>query len=210
MRSVFTVRVVSASSLRAGRRLLRQSVSTAWRSCRRVVTVALVVAAAACAIGSPVFARGVAGQQVFHVTTKGFGPVRVGMTAAQASSALGVRLVLDEPNEDCRYATPASGYPGVSFMLIAGRVARVDVSTSDYSTPSGARVGWTEAQIKALYPGRIEVSRNHYDDKGHYLAYVPKDAADKGHRIIFETDGSRVTGIRAGRIPEVQFVEGCS
>jgi hypothetical protein len=28
-------------------------------------------------------------------------------------------------------------------------------------------------------------------------------------RIVFETDGQRVTRFRAGRLPAVQYVEGC-
>ena len=33
---------------------------------------------------------------------------------------------------------------------------------------------------------------------------------NSGRRVIFETDGSRVTYIRAGRLPEVRYVEGCA
>ena len=158
---------------------------------------------------SPTTAVG-SGPAGFRITTKGFGPVRVGMTTAEASAALGVRLVLHEPNEDCRYATPSGGFTGVSFMVISGLVARVDVSSGTYTTPSGAKVGSTEAQVKAIYPGRIKVSQHQYDENGHYLTYMPKDAADRNYRIVFETDGRRVTSIRAGRIPEVEYIEGCS
>ena len=34
--------------------------------------------------------------------------------------------------------------------------------------------------------------------------------ASIGHRMVFETDGKRVKLIRAGRLPEVEYIEGCA
>ena len=34
--------------------------------------------------------------------------------------------------------------------------------------------------------------------------------ADSGFEVVFETDSQRVTRYRAGRLPEVEYVEGCS
>lgn len=43
---------------------------------------------------------------------------------------------------------------------------------------------------------------------GHYLVITqPGDTVDQ---IIFETDGKRVLNFRAGRLPAVAYVEGCS
>jgi hypothetical protein len=148
----------------------------------------------------------------WKIMTSGFGPVRVGMTVREASDALGVKLAVQGPlgdGEDCQYATPESGLDGVAFMLIGGRVARVDVDSKTYTTPTGAHVGMTEREIKALYPGRVRVTPHAYVD-GHYLTYTPRDARDRRGRIVFETDGGRVTHIRAGRLPEVEYIEGCS
>ena len=66
----------------------------------------------------------------------------------------------------------------------------------------------TELEIKTLFPDQIEVQLHKYVDGGHYLVFVPRDPAD--HRVIFETDGEVVTGYRAGILPEVEWVEGCS
>jgi hypothetical protein len=38
---------------------------------------------------------------------------------------------------------------------------------------------------------------------------VKGDSASAGKAIVFETDGKRVTMFRAGRMPEVEWVEGC-
>ena len=66
----------------------------------------------------------------------------------------------------------------------------------------------TEPEIKNLFPDQIEVEPHKYVDGGHYLVFVPGDPAD--HRVIFETDGAMVTSYRAGILPEVEWVEGCS
>lgn len=73
-----------------------------------------------------------------------------------------------------------------------------------------APTGLAEDHIKALYSGQIEVTPHEYLLDGHYLTFVPKDPQDRVNRLIFETDGERVTQFRAGQLPEVAWVEGCS
>jgi len=53
-------------------------------------------------------------------------------------------------------------------------------------------------------------SRHEYNPNGAYLEYVPSDRVEAGRRVIFETDGQRVTYIRAGKLPAVRYVEGCA
>jgi len=98
----------------------------------------------------------------------------------------------------------------VLFVLERTERARVDVyDERTVETIAGARSGDSEERIKQLYPGRIKVEPHHYTD-GHYLVYVPDEPKFKAFRIIFETAGTRVLNYRAGRVPEVQYVEGCS
>ena len=145
-----------------------------------------------------------------RVDPKGFGPVRVGMSTAQAANALGAELKLLGPEmQPCHYVQ-ATGHPGIAFMVIDGRIARVDVRPdSPIRTAEGAAVGDSEERIHSLYPGRVEVQPHKYVD-GHYLIVRPQAPADTVYRIIFDTDGKKVTGIKAGRMPEVRWVEGCS
>ena len=93
-------------------------------------------------------------------------------------------------------------------MATDGVIARVDISSCQLATLSGAKVGDTESRIRALYPGVI-TSEHKYDDRGHYLTLEPKDDADRSFRLLFETHAGRVTQFRAGRLPEVYLVEGC-
>ncbi|MEA2902335.1 MAG: hypothetical protein QOH36_2222 [Actinomycetota bacterium] len=142
---------------------------------------------------------------------RGLGPVRVGMTLAEATAAAGIPVVASADTAECTYATAQGGPEGVNFMVVDRKIARVDVrGPSPVKTRSGAGVGDTEAQVQALYPP-LEVSDHKYVPGGHYLTFVPDDPADADFRLIFETDASsKVTAIRSGRLPEVAYVEGCS
>lgn len=148
------------------------------------------------------------------LTLNGIGSVRIGMTVAEASLATGVPLNplgQSAPGSSCRYVAPQGEPAGLNLMVIGNRIVRIDVvGNSRITTLSGAKIGDTEAHIKALYPGQIEVTPHKYLLDGHYLTFVPKDPQDRDNQLIFETDGDRVTQFRAGKLPEVAWVEGCS
>jgi hypothetical protein len=93
-------------------------------------------------------------------------------------------------------------------MVVDGRVARVETQDSAVATDRGGRVGDSESRIDSLYSGRVTVEPHKYVN-GHYLIVAPETAGDSS-RIIFETDGARVTRLRAGLLPAVGWVEGCS
>jgi len=149
----------------------------------------------------------------WKVGLRSVGPLRYGMSLSEASRALGETFKIDakEPGESCTYVRPSAAPWGVSFMVIDTVVERVDVHEGKVTTLSGAHIGSTEAEIKALYPGHIDVQPHPYTGpEGHYLIYVPQDPSDSTFRIIFETDGEKVTMYRAGRRPAVEYIEGCS
>jgi hypothetical protein len=145
----------------------------------------------------------------------GFGPLRVGMTAAQAEAALGhFRLIpFDQgaPADSmaCGYAASDRLPPGVKVMMEGARVVRLDVVSGDVATAEGARIGDTEARVQQLYPGRVTVGPHKYTD-GHYLNVRPAQASDTTHLIVFETDGQVVLRYRGGQKPQVEYVEGCA
>ncbi len=141
----------------------------------------------------------------------GIGTVQVGMTVPQAAKAAGTKLVGDPPNNNCYYVKPQNEPKNLSFMVTKGRISRVDVrQNNQITTLKGAKIGDTEAQIKSLYPGQIQVTPHKYVQNGHYLTFIPKDRGDRNYRLVFETDGKLVTEFRAGKLPEVEYVEGCS
>lgn len=76
--------------------------------------------------------------------------------------------------------------------------------------PLGFTVGARPRAIRAAFGDRLRVTRHQYNPAGRYLEFVPRDRVEAGRRVIFETDGERVTYIRAGRLPEVRYIEGCA
>lgn len=148
----------------------------------------------------------------------GIGPIRVGMTVDEASQSAGIRLIrsgsggMDEYL--CSYVQPQGEPKGISFMVTNGRIARVDISSKRITTISGARIGDNENRILSLYPDVIKATPHpyvsHSPDNGKYLTFVPKDAVDKNYRIVFETSKNRVDRFRSGKLPEVEYIEGCS
>lgn len=144
------------------------------------------------------------------VTAKGIGPVRAGMTLAEVGEVLGAPVSQPHPGASCDYAFPPALPPGVALMVVDGRVARIDVDSASVRTAEGAHIGDTEAEIQAAYAGRVEVQPHKYVGSGHYLVVTPRAPADSAYRLIFETDGRVVTRFRAGLLPQVRWIEGCS
>jgi hypothetical protein len=144
------------------------------------------------------------------VTEHGLEPIRVGMTLSEARAAL-PRFELSAGVDSLACDYPAiDGLPeGVLVMVDQGTVARVDVKSATVPTAEGARVGDTEQRIQELYGARVSVMPHKYTD-GHYLVVRSAAPDDTLHRIVFETDGSKVERYHAGRMPQVLYVEGCS
>jgi len=147
----------------------------------------------------------------YTVTERGIGPLRFGVTFAQGDSALGGALLVPVgiDTTGCDYLVWDGGPPGVHVMFDEHHIARVDIDTASIATAAGARIGDDEARIKRLYPGQVTVTPHKYVD-GHYLTVTPTAPADKRYRIVFETVGGRVSRYRAGIMPSVEYVEGCS
>lgn len=144
------------------------------------------------------------------VSAKGYGPVRIGMSAAETREVLGALLApRDSLSSECDYLAIGPDGPEVLFMIVHDQLVRVDVRDSGVVTDAGARIGDSEARIGFLYgPDRVISTPHAYTD-GRYLTVVPAGTGDQ-HRLVFETDGRSVTEYRAGLLPMVGWVEGCS
>lgn len=145
------------------------------------------------------------------VTFSAAPPLRVGMSEAEARRALGMPASSSASSSassgECRYLD-TKGKSRVYVMLIRDTVARLDVRDSTLATEAGARIGDPEARVLELYRGRVATQPHKYVSGGRYL--VVSSPADTAQRLVFETDGKRVTSYRVGRMPEVMWVEGCS
>lgn len=144
------------------------------------------------------------------VSEFGIGPIRAGMSVAEASEAVGGALAA-RPGTDttaCGYVEWRGGPAGVRVMIEHARIARVEVDSGATPTTEGIRVGDAEQQVAQRYGNRVAVTPSKYT-KGHYLTVTPANPADSAFRIVFETENDRVVRYRAGRRPAVEYVERC-
>jgi hypothetical protein len=107
----------------------------------------------------------------------------------------------------CGYARLTKAPAGLAVMLEGGKIARFEVRNGGIKTAEGAGIGDSEARIKSLYGATVASTPHKYVQGGHYLTVTP--TAGSSNRIVFETDGSKVTEYRSGKTPEVEQVERC-
>jgi hypothetical protein len=147
----------------------------------------------------------------WEVSIRGYGPLEAGMTIAEAEKAGGRAFKKSDSLESGCHMVRLAGDSGNGplFMVVDGKIARVDVTGPGIQTNHKVAVGDDEAKIAKVYPERVTVSPHKYTE-GHYVTVGPRTEADSGFEVVFETDSQRVTRYRAGRLPEVEYVEGCS
>lgn len=150
----------------------------------------------------------------WRLTEQGFGPVRAGMTVAEARRALGHDFTIPHPGDSVCDVVPLTASKGpaprVRFMIARGQIIRVDTEDTTVVTGAGAQVGDDENRLEALYADRIRVEAHKYT-AGHYVIVPLGTGAQSLYRLVFETDAAgRVTTMRGGRYPEVEYVEECS
>ncbi|MDQ6736892.1 MAG: hypothetical protein M3Z30_04235 [Gemmatimonadota bacterium] len=145
------------------------------------------------------------------VTENGYGPLAIGMTVRDAAAAIGAAASAGSPpNPGCAYVNVANTPPGLRLMTVRDTVVSVRIDSGRVATGMGARVGDPEWRLRDLYGSRVTVQPSKYVTGGHTIVVSPIPPTDSGRRMVFETDGSKITSYRAGRVPEVQWVEGCS
>ena len=159
-------------------------------------------------VAAPNAPAGASPSTSWTVTPSGIGPLRAGMTVAEANKAVGGGFAAPAGEDPaCSYAKLTKAPEGLAVMLANGKIARVEVRSGTIATAEGARIGDTESRINTLYSGRVTTSPHKYATGGHYLTVA--SPSDTTHRIVFETDGKLVTNYRSGVLPAVEYVERC-
>ncbi len=95
-------------------------------------------------------------------------------------------------------------------MVSSGRIATVEIETNKIVTVHGVKIDDSESLIKSVYPGQIQTSRLANSEKGKSWIVQPSSFAEKDLRLVFvSTNGKTVTRMIAGKVPEVNYIEGC-
>ncbi len=90
------------------------------------------------------------------VTLHGIGDLRIGMSVAELRRR-GATMEENPLEEgDCNYWR-LPGRDGLAFMVVGGRVVRIDIQNPAYRTQSGAHVGMSEAEVRAIYGPAMRV-----------------------------------------------------
>jgi hypothetical protein len=148
-----------------------------------------------------------AGPAAWRVSPTSFGPLQIGQTVAEAAAAVGGGFAAaPDAAPACSYAVWPEAPAGVQVMLVNDTVVRVDVTQAGVTTVELGRIGDNEGRIQSLYAGKMLLAPHKFT-AGKYMIVMPPE--DSMHRIVFETDGKVVTEFRAGREPEVEWVERC-
>jgi hypothetical protein len=141
-------------------------------------------------------------------TFEGFDVTRFGMDEAAFRAAWKGELGVAGEGE-CFHLSPdwATVPADFAFMFEQGVFVRYSTEAPRELAPGGGRVGMLADEIRALYAGRIDETPHKYVPGALYLRVA--DAGGSG--LVFEADpDGRISEWRVGRIPQVDYVEGCS
>jgi hypothetical protein len=141
-------------------------------------------------------------RETWTLSTSGAGPLRFGMSLADAIVATNGDFYTPKANLDCTYFRSSRSPLGVAVMVVNRIVTRVVVDAGSTATTEGVRIGSTEDEIEAAYPGRVTTS-------SYANGNVLRVSGESGGEMVFETIGGRVHRFHVGQAPPAQWREGC-
>ena len=148
----------------------------------------------------------------WKLTPAGWGPVRIGMTRAQAEKALKITLegeAFDNEGHCVELYSSDERLAGLYFMFQDGKLSRVSaVEKATIKTPRGMGIGAAADEIRKAYGEKLQAEPHHYEgEPAEYLTYWLKPEKSG---VRFETDTERkVQTIHAGD-ESIQLIEGCA
>ncbi len=125
------------------------------------------------------------------------------------SDVKGTPLLVEEndlpDNTSCAYARIEDEQGLLLFMIVDEKIARIDVRESKHRLPNGLGIGSSADEIKNLYGDKTSIFPNKYDPN--VKDYEVSLSKDRG--LVFNVRDDKVHAYRLGKIPEVNWVEGC-
>ena len=90
-------------------------------------------------------------------------------------------------------------------MIEDGIITRADIMDASIANNLKIKIGMSLNEVKKQYPN-VVVEPHQYDPTGHYLIFKSED---NKNAILFEEVDGKISEVRAGIVPSVQYVEGC-
>jgi hypothetical protein len=164
--------------------------------------VALAVLIIASAVGA-------ADDDSWVIRDNGIGPVKIGMSLSELNTVLREKFSMPENKDDqsCFYVDSAK-HAGIGFMILDGRLARIDVGRPGVHTAKGIQVGDSEVLALKVYGPKLIIEPHFYTSpEGHYLTIR---SSDSRYGIRFETYKGKIDMFYVGTSAAINLVEGCS
>ncbi|MGA9527495.1 MAG: hypothetical protein WBS24_05220 [Terriglobales bacterium] len=97
----------------------------------------------------------------------GVGPVKIGMSLSQLNAVLHEKFVMPMRKDEqaCFYVDSAE-HPHILFMVVKGRLARVDVTEAGTRTAEGIEVGDSENRARQVYGSHLKVNHTRIPEHG--------------------------------------------
>lgn len=138
------------------------------------------------------------------LTDQSYGVVQFGGKLSEIELRLGEKAERQTGLENCNFVA-FKKYQGIKFMVEKGIVTRGDVTTPAIRNTLGIKIGTPLAEVQSRFP-KVVVEPHQYDPNGHYLIFKSSDGK---RATVFEEADGKVTHVRAGLEPSVEYVEGC-
>jgi hypothetical protein len=133
------------------------------------------------------------------------GPITFGSELREIETRIAESALPEEGegNDACQYVS-FSAYLETMFMVEHGIITRADVGPMVKNSLEVA-VGALMEDVRKAHPA-VQIQPHQYDPEGYYLIFP---TADGRAAIVMEVGGGKVTDIRGGLEPSVEYVEGC-
>jgi len=145
----------------------------------------------------------------WKLSLRGFGPILIGMSKAQAEKLAGAKLVQEpEQNSGCFYASFHGGNWGnhsdvvFTYSEVQDRIERIEINdygTGNHSTVSGVGVGDPIEKAQKAYGDKLKEIRDPSYTDPHWL-FIPVDASDMAYRMLFLVEKGKITNIVIGKV----------
>ena len=141
------------------------------------------------------------------ISTKGVGPIELGMTIAEARKAARRGIIGgSEVTKGCRHDTVLPRRFGLTTLRFKGKIRVLYVRRTAMPTAKGIRVNDSLARLKSKYSALVERPSDVSSETRIFELH-----GKGGREIQFSVNAAdRITQIATGLRPEIDFSEGCA